>query len=208
MKIHSQSKFLNHDPGAPKRTGCWSWQTTSELRGTAGRGRHPGSRDLLSELCSAHYPLTLLTLSDRLSETRGRVDGHWQDEVCRHRREGPMVDRIPQDVFTGLTRQLDAGTRVGDDQRRPWEARGVSFRITCLGGFGRQPVHRGRQGGTFFSPLIRPESPSQHSRRRMPHGFRLSGSDGAMVSARVMRSAERALRRIRTVADRLGSTVP
>jgi hypothetical protein len=38
---------------------------------------------------------------------------------------------------------------------------------------------------------------------RMPYGFRIAGADGASVSTRVMRKADRALRRLRTVAQRL-----
>ena len=38
---------------------------------------------------------------------------------------------------------------------------------------------------------------------RLPYGIRLSGGDGKEVSSRVLRKAERVLRRIRTVSERL-----
>ena len=64
---------------------------------------------LLSNLASSDFPLTLMSLSERLSESRGRV----QTVIGRMRSAGlvervPMVDRRPQDVFTGVMRQLDA----------------------------------------------------------------------------------------------------
>ena len=168
------------------------------------------ARDLLSELCSAHYPLTLLTLSDRLSETRGRVG----TAIGRMRSAGivervPMVDRIPQDVFTGLTRQLDARglewvmTRGGLGRLEE----SVSALLASEASDGSLSIE-GVRAALSSVPLSDQRVLLNTLGGRMPYGFRLSGSDGAMVSARVMRSAERALRRIRTVADRLGSTVP
>ena len=41
----------------------------------------------------------------------------------------------------------------------------------------------------------------------MPYGYRIAGSDGASVTTKVMRQAERALRRLRTVAERLDEAV-
>ena len=38
---------------------------------------------------------------------------------------------------------------------------------------------------------------------RMPFGIRLAGANGAQVAERVMRQADRTLRRLRTVAQRL-----
>ena len=38
---------------------------------------------------------------------------------------------------------------------------------------------------------------------RTPYGYRVAGADGESVSIRVMRKADRTLRRIRTVAKRL-----
>ena len=38
---------------------------------------------------------------------------------------------------------------------------------------------------------------------RMPYGIRIAGRDGAAVKERVMRRADRTLRRMRTVAQRL-----
>ena len=41
----------------------------------------------------------------------------------------------------------------------------------------------------------------------MPYGFRIAGSDGDSVSTRVMRRADRTLRRLRTVAQRLDQSL-
>ena len=38
---------------------------------------------------------------------------------------------------------------------------------------------------------------------RMPYGFRIAGRNGEEISERVMRNADRTLRRLRTVAGRL-----
>lgn len=42
---------------------------------------------------------------------------------------------------------------------------------------------------------------------RMPYGIRISGKDGAAVKERVMRQADRTLRRLRTVAQRLDESL-
>ena len=42
---------------------------------------------------------------------------------------------------------------------------------------------------------------------RMPYGIRIAGKDGATVREGVMRKAERTLRRMRTVAQRLDDSL-
>ena len=176
--------------------------------GIAGDSQKPSSelpRDLMVELCAGHQPITLLALSERLTESRGRVS----TAVERMRSAGlieraPMIDRIAQDIFSGLLRQFDAR---GED----W--------LMSRGGLGRLegPVSAalvtGASKGSLNIDRVREIlSPVPISDQRvllntlggrMPYGFRMSGSDGAAVSARVMRKAEQTLRRIRTVASRL-----
>ena len=175
------------------------------LAGDSQRARGKLARDLLAELCSSHYPITLLALSERLSESRGRVS----TVMDRMRAAGlveraPMVDRIPQDVFAGLVRQFDAR---GED----W--------LMSRGGLGRldesvsKALVAGARKGSLdidgVSEILGPV-PLDDQRvllntlgGRMPYGFRIAGADGASVSTRVMRKADRALRRLRTVAQRL-----
>lgn len=185
-------------------------RVTSLVRdlGLAGGGQRSGgtlARALLLELCSAHHPITLLALSERLTESRGRVS----TVVDRMRSAGlveraPMVDRIPQDVFAGLVRQFDAR---GED----W--------LMSRGGLGRldgsvsKALVAGASKGTLDIDGVRgilTPVPIEDQRvllntlgGRMPYGFRVAGADGASVSTRVIRKADRALRRLRTVAQRL-----
>ena len=166
-------------------------------------------RDLLVEFCSSHQPITLLALSERLSESRGRVS----TVVERMRSAGlveraPMIDRIAQDIFAGLSRQFDAR---GED----W--------LMSRGGLGRLEdlvsgalvagVSKGNLNIDRVRDILSPV-PMADQRvllntlgGRMPYGFRMSGSDGTAVSTRVMRKAEQTLRRIRTVASRLDEAI-
>ncbi len=180
--------------------------------GLAGEGQRPGTelaRDLLQEFCNSHHPITLLALSERLSESRGRVN----TAVDRLRSAGiveraPMVDRIPQDVFAGLVRQFDA--RGGD-----W--------LMSRGGLGRldEEVSKALLSGVSKGSLdihavevILAPVPMENQRvllntlgGRMPFGFRIAGANGPALSTRVMRMADRTLRRIRTVASRLDESL-
>tara|TARA_B100000965_G_scaffold24976_1_gene18830 strand:- start:5 stop:751 length:747 start_codon:yes stop_codon:yes gene_type:complete len=176
--------------------------------GLAGDGQRKGddlARELLLALCSSHQPITLLAISERLSESRGRVS----TAVDRMRAAGiveraPMVDRIPQDVFAGLVRQFDA--------------RGEEW-LMSRGGLGRldesvsKMLVAGASKGTLDIDGVRDALspvPLDDQRvllntlgGRMPYGFRIAGADGDSVSTRVMRRADRTLRRLRTVAQRL-----
>ena len=176
--------------------------------GIAGDSQKPSSelpRDLMVELCAGHQPITLLALSERLTESRGRVS----TAVERMRSAGlieraPMIDRIAQDIFSGLLRQFDAR---GEDWLMSRGGLGrleglVSAALVTGASKGSLNIDRVRE---ILSPV-----PISDQRvllntlgGRMPYGFRMSGSDGAAVSARVMRKAEQTLRRIRTVASRL-----
>ena len=180
--------------------------------GLAGEGQRAGdelARDLLMQLCSSHQPITLLALSERLNESRGRVN----TAVDRMRSAGlveraPMVDRIPQDVYAGLVRQFDAR---GED----W--------LMSRGGLGRidetasKTLVTGVRKGNLDIEAVR--GALAHVQLddqrvllntlggRMPYGFRVSGADGGSVASRVARKAERVLRRIRTVAERLDESI-
>ena len=180
--------------------------------GLAGDGQRTGgdlARDLLLALCSSHQPITLLAISERLSESRGRVS----TAVDRMRSAGiveraPMVDRIPQDVFAGLVRQFDA--------------RGEEW-LMSRGGLGRldesvsKALATGASKGTLDIGGVRDALvpvPLDDQRvllntlgGRMPYGFRVSGADGGSVASRVARKAERVLRRIRTVAERIEESI-
>jgi len=180
--------------------------------GLAGGNQRAGNKlphDILVELCSSHQPITLLALSERLSESRGRVS----TVVDRMRAAAivertPMVERISQDVYAGLVRQFDA--------------RGEEW-LMKRGGLGRldEGVSKAllegvRKGSLDIDGVRESLSPvSLEDQRillntlggRMPYGFRIAGADGKSVSTKVMHRAERTLRRLRTVAQRLDESL-
>ncbi len=96
----------------PRTEGNTATDELARDLGLAGDSPREGddlASRVLSELGSRDQPVTLLTLSEVLSESRGRVN----TVVDRIRSSGlaervPMIDRIPQDVFSGLMRQYDA----------------------------------------------------------------------------------------------------
>jgi len=198
------------EPGPVESDGRAS-ALVSDL-GLSGSNQRSGSdlaREILAQFCSSHHPITLLALSERMSESRGRVS----TVVDRMRaaaivERAPMVDRISQDVFAGLLRQYDA--------------RGEEWLMT-RGGLGRldegvsKALIEGTRNGSLeiegLRVLLTPV-PLEDQRvllntlgGRMPYGFRIAGEDGKSLSNRVMRRAERTLRRLRTVADRLDATI-
>ena len=198
------------EPGPVESDGRAS-ALVSDL-GLAGDSQRPGSelaRDILAELCSSHQPITLLALSNRLSESRGRVS----TVVDRMRsaaivERAPMVDRIPQDAFAGIVRQFDA--------------RGEEWLMT-RGGLGRleekisKPLIEGAKSGSLDIDGVREALapvPLEGQRillntlgGRLAFGYRIAGADGHSVSRSVMRRAERTLRRLRTVAQRLDESL-
>ena len=198
------------EPGPVESDGRAS-ALVSDL-GLAGDSQRPGSalaRDILAELCSSHQPITLLALSERLSESRGRVS----TVVDRMRsasivERAPMVDRIPQDAFAGIVRQFDA--------------RGEEWLMT-RGGLGRleekisKPLIEGAKSGSLDIDGVRvalAPVPLEGQRillntlgGRLAFGYRIAGADGDSVSRSVMRRAERTLRRLRTVAQRLDESL-
>ena len=198
------------EPGPVESDGRAS-ALVSDL-GLAGDSQRPGSelaRDILAELCSSHQPITLLALSERLSESRGRVS----TVVDRMRaaaivERAPMVDRIPQDAFAGIVRQFDA--------------RGEEWLMT-RGGLGRleeqvsKPLIEGAKSGSLDIDGVKEALvpvPLEDQRillntlgGRLAYGYRIAGADGGSVSRSVMRRAERTLRRLRTVAQRLDESL-
>ncbi len=176
--------------------------------GLSGERAKPGdrlSRSLLEELASSGRANTLLALADKCGDSRARV----QRSIERMRVAGivervPMLDRIAQDVFGGLMRQHDA--------------RGEEWLMT-RGGVGRldDSVSKALISGVRKKSLniekvqkILDPVPLGSQKillntlgGRMPYGVRIAGRDGAAVKERVMRRADRTLRRMRTVAQRL-----
>lgn len=198
------------EPGPMENDGRIS-ALVSDL-GLAGGNQRSGSvlaRDILDHFCSSHQPITLLALSERLSESRGRVS----TVVERMRaaaivERAPMVDSIPQDAFAGIVRQFDA--------------RGEEWLMT-RGGMGRleegasKPLIEGVRNGTLDIDGVREalsSVPLEGQRillntlgGRLAYGYRIAGADGDSLSTRVMRRAERTLRRLRTVAQRLDESL-
>ncbi len=163
------------------------------------------ARNVLTELCKSHHPITLMALSERVSESRGRVN----TAVMRMRGAGlveatPMIQRLSQDIFVGLNRQFSA--------------RGADW-IMGRGGLSRidddvsAPLIRGLENGSLGMaevekalssvPLDKQRVLLNLLGGRMPFGFRIAGRDGKALTERVSRLAERAMRRIGTVSVRL-----
>ena len=162
---------------------------------------------VMSILCESSVPITILALSERMGESRSRVSR----SVEKMRASGivervPMMDRIAQDIFVG----------------RPFDARGEEWLMT-RGGLGRidEDISKKRVSGAKKGSLsidrvqsllegIELESQKLLLNTlggRMPYGFRISGRDGGEVSENVQRNAERTLRRLNTVAQRLDEAI-
>lgn len=196
----------------PRTEGNTATDELARDLGLAGDSPREGddlASRVLSDLGSRDHPVTLIALSEGLSESRGRVN----TVVDRMRSSGlaervPMIGRIPQDVFSGLMRQYDA--------------RGGEWLMT-KGGLGRldetvsKPLADGAAKGSLdidaVAEILEPVA-LQDQRvllntlgGRMPLGVRLSGPDFASVSQRVARLADRTIRRIETVAERLDSSL-
>ncbi len=195
------------EPG-PTKAGLDVAGVLAQDLGLAGESNREGdtiSRDILAELSSAHQAITLMALSDRLSESRGRVS----TSIERMRSAGlvervPMVGRIAQDVFAGLVRQFDA--------------RGEDWLMT-RGGLGRlderisrKLIEGTRNGSLDIDSVSETLSVVELADQkvllntlggRMPFGFRINGKDWKGVSQNVLNRAQRTLTRIRRVALRL-----
>ena len=167
------------------------------------------SRKLLEELVGSGNAVSLLALSEKFGESRSRV----QRSIERMRAAGivervPMLERLAQDIYAGLMRQSDA--------------RGEDWLMT-RGGLGRvdQSVSKNLIAGVRKKSLdsdkvqeiLKPVDIDVQRillntlGGRMPYGIRISGKDGVAVREGVMRKAERTLRRMRTVAQRLDESL-
>ena len=167
------------------------------------------SRKLLEELAGSGNAVSLLALSEKFGESRSRV----QRSIERMRVAGivervPMLERLAQDIYAGLMRQSDA--------------RGEDWLMT-RGGLGRldQSVSKNLIAGVRKKSLdsdkvqeiLKPVDIDVQRillntlGGRMPYGIRISGKDGVAVREGVMRKAERTLRRMMTVAQRLDESL-
>ena len=167
------------------------------------------SRKLLEELAGSRNAVSLLALSEKFGESRSRV----QRSIERMRVAGivervPMLERLAQDIYAGLMRQSDA--------------RGEDWLMT-RGGLGRldQSVSKNLISGVRKKSLdsdkvqeiLKPVDIDVQRillntlGGRMPYGIRISGKDGVAVREGVMRKAERTLRRMMTVAQRLDESL-
>ena len=167
------------------------------------------SRKLLEELAGSRNAVSLLALSEKFGESRSRV----QRSIERMRVAGivervPMLERLAQDIYAGLMRQSDAR---GED----W--------LMSRGGLGRldQSVSKNLIAGVRKKSLdsdkvqeiLKPVDIDVQRillntlGGRMPYGIRISGKDGVAVREGVMRKAERTLRRMMTVAQRLDESL-
>ena len=167
------------------------------------------SRKLLEELAGSRNAVSLLALSEKFGESRSRV----QRSIERMRVAGivervPMLERLAQDIYAGLMRQS--------------HARGEDWLMT-RGGLGRldQSVSKNLIAGVRKKSLdsdkvqeiLKPVDIDVQRillntlGGRMPYGIRISGKDGVAVREGVMRKAERTLRRMMTVAQRLDESL-
>ena len=167
------------------------------------------AKSLLTHFAESQHPITIQSLSERLSESRSRI----QTSVERMRSSAliervPMVERIAQDVFSGLTRQHDA--------------RGEEWLMT-RGGLGRldesvsKKLIEGASKGNLDISKVESilSQVSLGDQRillntlggRMPFGIRLAGRDSTSLTERVLRQAERIMRRVRTVAQSLDASL-
>jgi hypothetical protein len=167
------------------------------------------AHSLLLHLAEAHQPITILSLSELLSESRSRV----QTAVERMRSASlvervPMIGRIAQDVFSGIMRQNDARGEEWLMTRGGLGRLDDAFSKALLGGAKSGSLDIGKVQ-EILSPV-----PIGDQRillntlgGRMPYGIRISGSEGSVVSERVMRIADRTFRRLRTIAQRLDDAI-
>jgi DNA-binding transcriptional ArsR family regulator len=175
------------------------------LNGDRTKNEDELAKNIFIELSSSVNPITILSIAEKLSETRSRV----KRTIDRFRSSGivervPMFDRIAQDIFSGIIRQYDA--------------RGEEW-LRTRGGLGRIDDEIAnklldaaktknlsiKKVEDFLKPL-----PIESQKillntlgGRMPFGFIISGQGGEEVKQIVMTKVERILRRLNTVAERL-----
>tara|TARA_B110000014_G_C20119792_1_gene592877 strand:+ start:1338 stop:2393 length:1056 start_codon:yes stop_codon:yes gene_type:complete len=204
-------KIMISEPG-PKSEDEKELEILTRDLGLSGERVRPGDNlasGVIRELCMSSSPITILALSDKMGETRSRVGR----SIDKMRATGivervPMMDRIAQDVFVGLMRQYDA--------------RGEEWLMT-RGGLGRldtsisKKLVSGVKGKSLNIEKVQSilSDVDLESQKillntlggRMPYGFRISGRNGNAVTENVMRNAERTLRRLKTVSQRLEEAI-
>jgi DNA-binding Lrp family transcriptional regulator len=161
------------------------------------------------ELAQSHRAITLLVLSERLNETRSRVQRVLERMLEMNIAERvAMPERIAQDVYLGLMRQFDA--------------RGEEWLLT-RGGVGRlnEQISKKIMAGVKKKSLsiekvesILKDVDIENQKLllntlggRMPYGFRIAGKNGEEVSERVLNRLDRTIRRLKTVALRVDESL-
>ena len=167
------------------------------------------AKKVFKELAESSNPITILSLSDKFSESRSRI----RRTIDRFRNSNiiervPMLDRIAQDIYIGMTRQ--------------YEARGEEWLFT-RGGFGRineeiaieliDGIKNKSLDSDKVQQIILPLSVERQKillntlGGRMPYGYRIKGRNGEEMKENVMRSVDRTLLRLKTVAERLEKSI-
>lgn len=175
------------------------------LNGDRAKIKDDLAKKVFKELAESSNPITILSLSDKFSESRSRI----RRTIDRFRNSNiiervPMLDRIAQDIYIGMTRQ--------------YEARGEEWLFT-RGGFGRineeiaieliDGIKNKNLDSDKVQQIILPLSVERQKillntlGGRMPYGYRIKGRNGEEMKENVMRSVDRTLLRLKTVAERL-----
>ena len=179
------------------------------LNGDRAKVKDDLAKRVFKELAESSNPITILSLSDKFSESRSRI----RRTIDRFRNSNiiervPMLDRIAQDIYIGMTRQ--------------YEARGEEWLFT-RGGFGRineeiaieliDGIKNKNLDSDKVQQIILPLSVERQKillntlGGRMPYGYRIKGRNGEEMKENVMRSVDRTLLRLKTVAERLENTI-
>jgi DNA-binding transcriptional ArsR family regulator len=179
------------------------------LNGDRAKVNDDLAKRVFKELAESSNPITILSLSDKFSESRSRI----RRTIDRFRNSNiiervPMLDRIAQDIYIGMTRQ--------------YEARGEKWLFT-RGGFGRineeiaieliDGIKNKNLDSDKVQQIILPLSIEKQKillntlGGRMPYGYRIKGRNGEEMKENVMRSVDRTLLRLKTVAERLEKSI-
>ena len=179
------------------------------LNGDRAKVKDDLAKRVFKELAESSNPITILSLSDKFSESRSRI----RRTIDRFRNSNiiervPMLDRIAQDIYIGMTRQ--------------YEARGEEWLFT-RGGFGRineeiaieliDGIKNKNLDSDKVQQIILPLSVERQKillntlGGRMPYGYRIKGRNGEEMKENVMRSVDRTLLRLKTVAERLEKSI-
>ena len=179
------------------------------LSGERVRSGDSLASNILIQLCTSSDPITILALSDKMGETRSRV-GRSVDKmrVAGIVERVPMMNRIAQDIFVGVMRQFDAR---GEDWLMTRGGLGRlddSISKSLISGAKSKSLSIDKIEGILSDVNLDSQKILLNTLGgRMPYGFRVAGKDGDMVTENVMRSADRMLRRLKTVSQRLEEAI-